>query len=91
MTRPASAAATQLESRGHAYWYPWPECQPASTAPSGWTASLRSSNALVAMARCVAVAPGTRPARSQSRSARSAAATQADSARVGGAARPGAA
>jgi hypothetical protein len=45
----ASATATQLESRGHTYSQP--ARQPATTAPLGQTASLRSSKALVAMDR----------------------------------------
>ena len=56
---------------------------------ASWT--LGASRAEAAMDRCGAVAPGTSPVRSQLRSARSVAATQADSARVSGAARPGAA
>jgi hypothetical protein len=45
----ASATATQHESRGHTYSQL--DRQPATTAPFDRTASLRSSNARVAMDR----------------------------------------
>ncbi len=69
---PARAAATQLESRGHAYAQP--RYQPASTAPSGRVSRRRSSKARVAMDRCATLLPGMIPEASQDRLAATAAA-----------------
>ena len=56
----ASAAATQLASRGHAYFH-WPY-QAAATAPLGRVSSRRSASAAAASWRCQRVWPGTVPA-----------------------------